>query len=101
MGEKSNGQIFVESFVRAIAWAVVFSAAFVLTMGLTTRMMKQEIKEMIQYASTEALGTSLEALTSREVFPLLKQNVKEAIEYTVIKVDNRLVAPYHPRVAKK
>lgn len=69
------GKIFGESLVRAIAWAVVFSAAFLLTMGLTMRMMKQELKEMIQYASTEALGTSLEALTSREVFPLLKQNL--------------------------
>lgn len=101
MSEKSNGQIFVEGFVRAIPWAITFSVAFLLTIGVGVKMVKQDIKEAIQYAEVEAIDESLEILTSKEVLPLIKQNIKEAIEYTVIKVDNRLVAPYATRTAKK
>ncbi len=101
MSEKTSGQIFVEGFVRAIPWAITFSVAVLLTMSIALSMVKQDLKEMIQFAAVEALGVSLEALTSQEVLPLIKQNIKEAIEYTVIKVDNRLVAPYATKSAKK
>lgn len=101
MSEKSSGQVFVEGFVRAIPWAITFSVAFLLTMAIGLKMVKQDLKEAIQYAEVQAIGKALEILTSHEVLPLIKQNIKEAIEYTVVKVDNRLVAPYSTKAPKR
>lgn len=101
MGEKTNGQIFAEAFVRAIPWAITFSVAFLLTVGIGLRMVKQELKETIQYAIVQSVGESLEMLTSQDVLPLIKQNAKEAIEYTMIEANNHLVAPYAKSAAKK
>lgn len=80
MGEKSYGQMLVEGFVRAIPWAVVFSIATVVTANL----LAPKVKGAIHYTIEAVMGTAL----SEEVFPKVKQNVKEAIEYTVKTLNN-------------
>jgi hypothetical protein len=66
--------------VRAIPWAVVFSITIVVTAG----MLAPRVKRGIEYT----IGASMNAVLDAEVFPKVKQNVKEAIEYTVMTMNN-------------
>ena len=80
MGEKSYGQMLIEGFVRAIPWAIVFS----ITIVVTANMLAPKIKQGIEYT----IHASMNAVLDEQVFPKVKQNVKEAIEYTVKTVNN-------------
>lgn len=95
MSEKNYGQMVVEGFVRAIPWAVVFSAAFVLSAGVIMGMLRQEVKEAIEYTAKTAVRQSVRAiLTDPELnqvlWPRAKQVVKEGIEYTITMADRKL-----------
>lgn len=80
MGEKSYGQMLIEGFVRAIPWAVVFT----ITMVVTANLLAPKVKGAIHYTIRAAMDAAL----SEQVFPKVKQNVKEAIEYTVKTLNN-------------
>jgi hypothetical protein len=85
--DKNYGQMMVEGFVRAIPWAVVFSAAFVLSAGIVANLLKQEIKEAVEYSAKTVIRQSVHTLLTdpgfnRDLLPKIKQNVKEAVEFT-------------------
>ena len=98
MERDGYGQILVKGFLQAIPWAIVFSIAWVLVLGVTMNMLRQEIKEAIEYAAKTGVNQSIHAvLTSpefdRELWPKIKQNTKEAIEYTVTMAERKQVGP--------
>lgn len=95
MSEKSYGSILAESFVRAIPWAVVFSAAYFITMGIFLGVLKPEIKKAIAFAEQTAISATVHTVLDNEA---LKKDAKEAIEYAVKTVDRELVVP-HKRLA--
>src|SRR5438093_7159439 len=102
MTDKSYGQILTEGIVRAIPWALVFSLTFVITMKIVLAMVGNEVKKAIDFTARTAIHTSMDTVLSSEVFPKIKQNTKEAIEYTVDTVNKELVASYvTPIRAKK
>ena len=80
MGEKSYGQMLIEGFVRAIPWAIVFSVTII----VTANMLAPKVKRGIEYT----ISASMNAVLDERVFPKVKQNVKEAIEYTVKTVNH-------------
>jgi cytochrome P450 len=94
MTDKTYGQLLIEGVVRAIPWAIVFSVAFLITMKIFMGMLGQEVKEAIDFTAKTALNTSMNTVLSSEVFPKIKQNTKEAIEYTVDTVNRELVTQY-------
>lgn len=88
MEEKSCGQVLARGFAQAIPWAVVFSAALLVTFSLMMGMVRQEIKEAIDYTAHSALHQAIREVLNDQAFndrllPKIKQNAKEAIEYTV------------------
>lgn len=94
MGEKNLGHIFIEGFVRAVPWALVFSAALVLSASLIMTMLRQEVKEAMEYGASTAVNQTVGELLQNEVFidellPRIKQNVKEAIQYTITEAADR------------
>ncbi len=97
MGDKSYGQIMMEGFVRAIPWAIVFSVAFVVTTGLVMSLVKQEVKEAVDYgAKTVAVKTMNmvlhDPIFNRDILPKVKQATKETIEYTATVTAQRMGA---------
>jgi len=102
MADKSYGQLLIEGIVRAIPWAIVFSLAFLITMKVFMGMLGQEVKKAIDLTARTAVNTAMDTALSSDVFPKIKQNTKEAIEYTAHTVNRELVAPYmKPTSAKK
>jgi len=87
MAEKSYGQLLTEGIVRAIPWAIVFSLAFLITMKIFMGMMGQEVKKAIDLTAKIAVK--------------IKQNTKEAIEYTVNTVNRELVSQYMKPISVK
>jgi len=94
MTDKSYGQHVTEGIVRAIPWALVFSLFFLITMKIFLTMLGNEVKKTIAFTARTAVNTSMDAVLDSEVFPKIKQNTKEAIEYTVQTVNKELVAQY-------
>lgn len=101
MTDKSYGQLLLEGIVRAIPWALVFSLTFLITMKIFMAMLGQEVKKAIDFTAKTAVSTSLNTVLSSSVFPKVKQNTKEAIEYTVHTVNRELVAPYGKPISAK
>jgi peptide subunit release factor RF-3 len=102
MNEKSVGQLFKEGVVQAAARALVYGAAVCLVTVLCMGIIKQEIKEGIEYGVETALeqtsamvvdtAVTEDAAFNRLVLPKLKQNAKEAIEYTITRAKRDLIA---------
>ncbi|TLY23358.1 MAG: hypothetical protein E6K64_09070 [Nitrospirae bacterium] len=101
MAEKSYGQLLTEGIVRAIPWAIVFSLAFLITMKIFMGMLGHEVKNAIDLTAKTAVRTSMNTVLSSEVFPKIKQNTKEAIEYTVNTVNRELVSQYVKPISGK
>jgi len=101
MTDKSYGQLVTEGIVRAIPWALVFSLFFLITMKIFLTMLGNEVKKTIAFTARTAVNTSMDAVLDSEVFPKIKQNTKEAIEYTVQTVNKELVAQYAKPVSGK
>ncbi|MBI4400996.1 MAG: hypothetical protein HY581_05135 [Nitrospirae bacterium] len=97
MGEQRYSQILAEGFVQALPWAIMFSVTFLVTLKVSMVMVKPEIKKAVEYVVETGVNSSMEVVLSQEVFPKIKQNTKEAIEYTVNMVDDRLIAPHMKR----
>lgn len=97
MSEKSVGQLFKEGVVQAAARALVYGAALLLVTVLCMGVIKQEIKEGIEYSVQSALAHTAAVVVEDEVFndvilPKVKQNMKEAIEYTIMRAKRELIA---------
>ena len=106
MVDKSYGQMLTEGFVRAIPWAVVFSAAVVLSAGIVMAMLKQDIKEAFEYASKTVIRQSVHTLLTdpgfnRVFLPKVKQNVKEAVEFAVMTANRHPILIVESRGAAK
>ncbi len=97
MGEKGYGQMLAEGFVRAIPWAVVFSLTVLVTARLLMGMLAPEIKKGIEYGANAVITGSVGTALSNELLPKIKQNAKEAIEFTVTTVDNKLIKSHEKR----
>ena len=97
MGEKGYGQMLAEGFVRAIPWAVVFSLTVLLTAKVLMGMLAPEIKKGIEYGANAVIAASVGTALNNELLPKIKQNTKEAIEFTVTMVDNKLIKPHEKR----
>jgi hypothetical protein len=98
MGDKNYGQMLAEGFVRAIPWAIVFSAAFVFSAGILVGSLRQEVKEAVEYTAKTAVRQSVRAVMNdpelnQVLWPRAKQLVKEGIEYTITTADRKLNAP--------
>lgn len=98
MEKDGYGQIIVKGFVQAIPWAIVFSIAWVLLLGVTMNMLRQEVKEAVEYAAETGVSQSIHALLTnpefdRDLWPKIKQNTKEAIEYTVMVSERKHAGP--------
>jgi len=101
MTEKSYGQLLTEGVVRAVPWAIVFSLAFLITMKIFMGMLDKEVKKAIDLTAKTAVNAAMNVVLSSEVFPKIKQNTKEAIEYTVHTVNRELVAQYMKPISVK
>ena len=101
MAEKSYGQLLTEGVVRAVPWAIVFSLAFLITMKIFMGMLDKEVKKAIDLTAKTAVNAAMNVVLSSEVFPKIKQNTKEAIEYTVQTVNSELVAHYVKPISGK
>ncbi len=104
--EKNYGQMMVEGFVRAIPWAVVFSAALVLSAGIIVNLLKQDVKEAVEYTAKTMVHQSVQTLLTdpalnRDLLPKVKQIVKEGIEYTVTTANHHPIAVYEGRAGAK
>lgn len=89
--------MLARGFVQAVPWAIVFSVAWLVTFDVTMGMLRQEVKEAIEYAAKTGVSQSIHAvLTDQEfeedLWPKIKQNAKEAIEYTVTMANRRQAA---------
>jgi hypothetical protein len=92
MGEKSYGQMLIEGFVKSIPWAIVFTIAALFLVNMAMNMLRQEVKEAMEFGAHMAVHQVIqEVLTDRDfndvLLPKIKQNVKEAIEYTLTVAD--------------
>lgn len=105
--EKNYGQMMVEGFVRAIPWAVVFSAALILSAGVITNLLKQDVKEAVEYTAKTMVRQSVQTLLTdpalnRDLLPKVKQIVKEGIEFTVTTANRHpIVVPESRAAARK
>lgn len=86
MGEKSLGQILVEGFVRAIPWTIMFTMAALFVLNSAMSMLRQEVKEAMEYGAHMTVHQAIQELLHDEAFneqllPKVKQNVKEGIEF--------------------
>jgi len=102
MENQSYGQVVMRAFVQAIPWAIVFSIAWVFVLSVTMNMLRQEVKEAIEYAAKTGVSQSIHAVLTdpefdQELWPKLKQNTKEAIEYTATMVSRKQAAQSQPR----
>lgn len=98
MEQDRYGQILVKGFVQAIPWAIVFSIAWVFVLGVTMNMLRQEIKEAVEYAAKTGVSQGIHAVLTnpefdQELWPRIKQNTKEAIEYTVTMAERKQAGP--------
>lgn len=105
MEDRSYGQVLVRGFVQAIPWAIVFSVAWVFTLSITMSMLRQEVKEAIEYAAKTGVSQSVHAVLTdsefdKNLWPKIKQNTKEAIEYTVTMASRKQAAPSQPQSKK-
>lgn len=106
MNEKPLGQLFIEGAIHAAARALVYGAVLVLATFLCAGIVKQQIKEGIEYGVQSALLHTTAVLLDDEIFnevilPKVKQNMKEAIEYTILEAKRELLAPPRGKDAPK
>ncbi|TLY40817.1 MAG: hypothetical protein E6K58_11130 [Nitrospirae bacterium] len=93
MGERGYGQILAEAFARAIPWALVFSVTVVFTAKLLVVMIAPEIKKGIEYGANSVINATVNKALGDDLFPKIKQNTKEAIEYAAVRMNGTLGKP--------
>ncbi len=90
--EKGYGQIIAESFVKALTWGITLAVIYVITTKITLGMVKQDVKDTIDFAQKTAIKNAMNAVLSHDVFPKIKQNTKEAIEFTANTIDDQILS---------
>ena len=93
MGERSYGQIVAEALARAIPWALVLSVTAVFTAKLVIVMIAPEIKKGIEYGAHSVINATVHKALADDLFPKIKQNTKEAIEYAAARMNGNLMKP--------
>ncbi|MGH7252600.1 MAG: hypothetical protein ACREIE_02255 [Nitrospiraceae bacterium] len=93
MGERGYGQIVAEALARAIPWAIVFSVTIVVTAKLLVVMIAPEIKKGIEYGANSVIDATVNKALGDNLYPKIKQNTKEAIEYAAATLNGKLVKP--------
>ncbi|MGH7236134.1 MAG: hypothetical protein ACREIO_07105 [Nitrospiraceae bacterium] len=93
MGERGYGQIVAEALARAIPWAIVFSVTIVVTAKLLVVMIAPEIKKGIEYGANSVIDATVNKALDDNLYPKIKQNTKEAIEYAAATLNGKLVKP--------
>jgi hypothetical protein len=88
MNEKSYGKILAEGFVRAIPWAVMFTLSVLTVFEVMTTVLRQEMKEAIEFTSNYAVRNAVRAtlrdpVVREELVPRMKQAVKDTIDFAV------------------
>lgn len=91
MGEKGYGQIMGEAFARAIPWAIVFSLTVVFTAKLLIGVIAPEIKKGIEFGANSVINATVSKALDDDLYPRIKQNAKEAIEYAAAKMNGSMV----------
>lgn len=92
--EKGYGQIIVESFLKALTWGITLSVISIISLSIALGMVKQDVKKAIDFAQTNAIDNAMDAVLDYDVFPKIKQNAKEAIEFTAITMGNEIFRKY-------
>ncbi len=93
--EKGYGQIIAESFVKALTWGITLAVISVIGVSIILGMVKQDVKEAIDFAQTNAIDNIMDTALSYDVFPKIKQNAKEAIEFAALTTDDLIVSKYY------
>jgi hypothetical protein len=93
MVERGYGQIIAEGFARAIPWALVFSVTVVFTAKLLVVMIAPEVKRGIEYGANSVINATVNKALDDDLYPKIKQNTKEAIEYAAAKMNGTLGKP--------
>lgn len=93
MAERGYGQTIADGFARAIPWALVFSVTIVFTAKLLVVMIAPEIKRGIEYGANSVINATVNKALDDDLFPRIKQNTKEAIEYAAVTMNGRLGKP--------
>ncbi|HLA50055.1 MAG TPA: hypothetical protein VJ000_02555 [Thermodesulfovibrionia bacterium] len=90
--EKGYGQIIAESFAKALTWGVTLAVISIIVLKITLGMVKQDVKDTIDFAQKTAIQNAMDAVLSYDVFPKIKQNTKEAIEFTANTIDDQILS---------
>lgn len=94
--EKGYGQIIAESFIKAVTWGITLAVISIIVLKIMLGMVRQDVKDTIDFAQKTAIHNAMDAVLSYDVFPKIKQNAKEAIEFTAITVDDLILSKRHP-----
>ncbi|MEW6670466.1 MAG: hypothetical protein AB1427_02110 [Thermodesulfobacteriota bacterium] len=77
MKENDLGRLFVRHLVMAFPWGIVF----LIIMFIASMVIKQQIKEGIQYTIRTGIHESASFVYNYQTIVPVKQNVKEGIEF--------------------
>lgn len=92
--EKGYGQIIAESFVKALTWGITLAVIYIITTKITLGIVKQDVKDAIDFAQKTAIQNAMDTVLSYDVFPKIKQNTKEAIEFTATTIDDQILSKH-------
>ena len=80
MGDNNKmGSIFLKELVRAIPWGIVILIVLFISIGFLGR----TLKNSIEFAQGGAVITATGLIANPEITELIKQNIKEGIEYSL------------------
>lgn len=92
--EKGYGQIIAESFAKALTWGVTLAVISIFCVKIILGIVKQDVKDTIDFAQKTAIQNAMDAVLSYDVFPKIKQNTKEAIEFTANTIDDQILSKH-------
>jgi len=87
-GNRDNGtkSVFVREFARAVPWGIVVIITFLICFGVTI----YGGKNMINYAQRNAANTIRQIVADPILVEGIKRNIKEGIEYTLTRTKNEV-----------
>ena len=59
MEEKRYGQLLTRGFIQAIPWAIVFSVAWLAMFNVMLGMVRQDVKEAIEYGAKVGVSQAI------------------------------------------
>lgn len=77
MEQESIGTIMRREAARATPWGIML----LVVVYATGSMIKQDVKEAVEFSFSTAVKEARQAVLAPEVFTAVKQNTKEAIQY--------------------